>query len=126
MPHPRNPFLLTTREAALFLDVRDYVVKRLIERGDLYVHRHGTRIYLHVDDLRRVRDTWENQPAQAPAMRILKMLGHRLKVVFWWHNGSERSDRPDSSPPSSQGSSEEGTPDARESAPPAPDGPGDL
>ena len=112
MPHPRNPFLLTLREAALYLDVRDYVVKRLIERGELYVHRHGARIYLHVDDLRRVRDGWENQPAQAPAMRILKMLGHRLKCVFWWHNGHDRNDRPEHAPPSAETPPEGGSPHA--------------
>jgi len=112
MPHPRNPFLLTTREAALYLEVRDYVIKRLIERGDLYVHRYGARIYLHMDDLRRVRDTWGNQPAQAPAMRILKMLGYRLRCVFWWHDGHDRSERPDSAPPESEAPQQGGEPHA--------------
>jgi len=123
MPHPRNPYLLTIHEAALFLEVRQTAVRYLIERGDLFAHRYGARVFVHVDDVRRVRDRWENQGAQAPAMRILKMLGHRLKVVFWWKNGHEHSDRPGSSPPSSQGCSEEGTSDAGESTPPAPDGP---
>jgi len=99
MPHPRNPFLLTIREAALYLEVRETAVRYLIERGDLFVHRYGARVFLHIDDVRRVRDRWENQPAQGPAMRILKMLGHRLKVVFWWHDGHERSDRPGPIPP---------------------------
>ncbi len=112
MPHPRNPYLLTIREAALYLDVREYVVKRLIEHGDLYVHRVGTRIYLHVEDLRRVRALWENQPAQVPAMRILKMLGYRMKCVFWWHNGHDRSERPDPPPAAANPSPEGGDPHA--------------
>lgn len=112
MPHPRNPFLLTLREASLYLDVREYVVERLMERGELYVHRHGARIYLRVDDLRRVRDARENQPAQAPAMRILKMLGHRLKGVLWWHNGHDQSDRPEPAPPPAATPPEGGSPHA--------------
>ncbi len=121
MPHPRNPYLLTIHEAALYLEVRETAVRYLIERGDLFVHRYGARVFVHVDDVRRVRDRWENQPAQGPAMRILKMLGHRLKVVYWWHNGHEHTDRPEPAPPQPESPTDGGKTDAREHAEPPPD-----
>jgi hypothetical protein len=45
-------------------------------------------------------------------MRILKMLGHRLKCVFWWHDGHDRSDRPEPTPPTAETPPEEGRPHA--------------
>ncbi len=112
MPHPRNPFLLTLPEAALFLEVKPTRVRYLVDLGELPLHRHGARVYVHVEDLRHLRSRLENRPAQGPAVRILQMLGHRMRVIFWWGNGHERADRPPPPAPASEGPQQGGERDA--------------
>jgi len=93
MPHPRNPFLYTIPEAALFLEVPPTRIRSFVERGELALHRHGARVYIHVEDLRHLRNKYAHAPAQGPAVKILHMLGARMRVVFYWGNGHERTDR---------------------------------
>lgn len=98
MPHPYNPFLLTSREAARFLGITGKQLKRLVDSGMIEPRQIEGMSYFHQDDLYRYRQERKKKTLQDVTARLLRALGLRVRFVFFGDNGHERDLGDDMSP----------------------------
>jgi hypothetical protein len=87
MPHPKYPFLLSTREAARFLEVKQQRLHDLCATWKLHPIRMGNQLWFHVLDLMRYQAQGKPVDADHVQRALAAALGIRVKVLFQGRNG---------------------------------------